>query len=255
MMEFIGIGKQFLILFGKERNEQVHRHYSIQLLIPTGQMELNGQVTAAQVLVNSNVKDIAYGNDDILSFLINPESNYGQRLKHTYFKRNNFVFFNFPRLVEQVKTIHEMVKDKEKLQRWIEMVLEQFVTETPSNQQLDGRVTDVVHYIQSADLGHLQFDDVVGSVYLSKSRLTHLFKDEMGISLMRYMTWTKLLRASKALIFSERTITEVAHKYGFADAAHLSREFKENFGFSPKRILLKKQEDDCLVHVLKMQPW
>lgn len=127
--------------------------------------------------------------------------------------------------------------------------MEQLLLDAPSIRQLDDRVTDIIHYIQSNDLEHLGYQDVVSSVYLSKSRLTHLFKDEMGISLLKYLTWKRLIHATKELAISGKSITETAYRYGFSDAAHFSRVFKDNFGVSPSRIFSNKQKDDRLIHV------
>lgn len=66
-------------------------------------------------------------------------------------------------------------------------------------------------------------------VYLSHSRLRHLFVEHTGLAFKTYMVWQRLVRAVG--LYSEgRSLTEAAHEAGFADSAHFSRAFKGTFG-------------------------
>jgi AraC family transcriptional regulator len=66
-------------------------------------------------------------------------------------------------------------------------------------------------------------------VYLSPSRLRHLFVEQTGLAFKTYMLWQRLMRALEA--YAEgKSLTESAHHAGFADSAHFSRVFKRYFG-------------------------
>ena len=71
---------------------------------------------------------------------------------------------------------------------------------------------------------------------LSVSRLQHLFKQELGLSLSQYLLW---LRVSRAVHLLERgmSLTEAAISAGFADSAHFSRTFRRMFGLRPSSVL------------------
>ncbi|MCG7410168.1 helix-turn-helix transcriptional regulator [Paenibacillus sp. ACRRX] len=241
-MKLIGVSEQFLVLLGRENNDQIHRHYDIQLQIPTSSMIINGKRTTDQVLIDSNVKHItSFADGDMLSFLIHPESRIGQNIRRHYFKSDRIATAHLSGLVEQIKVIYESMTDLNRLKRVTHTILDRFIIDPSDLQQLDDRVTDMLNCIHSADLAHLQLADVLNSVHLSKSRLTHLFKNEMKISVMRYMTWTRLFRAAQSLVFSNASITATAHQFGFADASHFSRVFKESFGYCPKRLVQEKK--------------
>lgn len=66
-------------------------------------------------------------------------------------------------------------------------------------------------------------------VGLSPSRASHLFVEETGLPFRTYVQWLRLIRAVDAYA-SGLSLTEAAHKAGFADSAHLSRTFKRMFG-------------------------
>lgn len=245
-MKLIGIDESFIVMFGSEQNEQSHRHYGIQLLIPMNEIDINGVTTQSLVLINSFVDHMGQGKGDILSILFNPESHIGRRIKRFFFEQESIVFFQHPHISTRAKLIS---KDYQEFERVTYMIIEQFMMDVPHVPQIDDRVAEMNEYIKGSKFEHLRYDDVLDCVFLSKSRLTHLFKDEMGIPLMKYITWKRLLHTSIQLATSHMTITNAAHQYGFADAAHFSRVFKDHFGISPRDIFQKQLKDSCLVHV------
>lgn len=67
------------------------------------------------------------------------------------------------------------------------------------------------------------------SVFLSPSRLRHLFVEQTGLAFRTYVLWRRLMRAVH--LYSEgNSLTESAHGAGFSDSAHFSRVFKRTFG-------------------------
>jgi AraC family transcriptional regulator len=72
-------------------------------------------------------------------------------------------------------------------------------------------------------------------VHLSPSRFRHLFRSEMGMSVQSYLRWKRLMVALSASA-NGASLTEAAHKAGFADSAHLTRVFRATFGLPPSRI-------------------
>lgn len=71
-------------------------------------------------------------------------------------------------------------------------------------------------------------------VSLSESRISHLFKDEIGIPLKKYLLWVKTKRAMQSFLEGS-TLTEVAHQHGFFDQAHLSNAFLKFLGIRPSK--------------------
>lgn len=68
-------------------------------------------------------------------------------------------------------------------------------------------------------------------------RYLHLLFQEETTSPGRWMTGQRLTRAAQALRDprqTDRTITEIAFRFGFKDAAHFSRAFKASYGLSPR---------------------
>ncbi|MGE5557096.1 MAG: helix-turn-helix domain-containing protein [Bacillota bacterium] len=67
---------------------------------------------------------------------------------------------------------------------------------------------------------------------ISRSYLFSYFKKKMGITLFEYIIHRKLIR-SCGLLYTDKSITEIAQSLGFYDAAHFNRNFKKIFGVAP----------------------
>jgi AraC-like DNA-binding protein len=81
----------------------------------------------------------------------------------------------------------------------------------------------------------VRMDAVAREVYLSESRLRHLFSEELGIPFRPYVLWVRLHRAVQ-LIGTGRSFTDAAHESGFSDAAHMTRVFRRMLGVAPSEV-------------------
>lgn len=74
--------------------------------------------------------------------------------------------------------------------------------------------------------------EAAGVARLSESRLSHLFRAELGLPFRSYVLWLRLMRAAE-LTTQGLSVTDAAHGAGFADGAHLSRVCRRMFGIPP----------------------
>ena len=78
---------------------------------------------------------------------------------------------------------------------------------------------------------------------ISEGRFRHLFKQELGLPVRRYILWLRI-RQAIILLREGITLTSAAHAAGFFDSAHFSRTFKEMFGAPPSAIFGKDTNVD-----------
>ena len=83
--------------------------------------------------------------------------------------------------------------------------------------------------------GPVTTSDLADRVGLSTSRLTHLFSEQVGLPLRRYVLWTRLMIAVTE-VGAGRDLTTAAHAAGFADSAHLTRTCRDTFGLPPSAL-------------------
>ncbi len=95
----------------------------------------------------------------------------------------------------------------------------------------DARVTRVLDIIKKEFPDAPAVATLAHAVRVSPSRLIHLWKDEVGVALRRYVLWLRL-RHVVACVAMGHSLTAAAHEAGFADSAHLSRTFRSMFGLA-----------------------
>ena len=100
---------------------------------------------------------------------------------------------------------------------------------------IDPRVSRMMAAIEAHPPGPVTFAAASAGVYLSPSRLRHLFAEQVGLPFKSYVLWRRLMKAVDSLGRAE-SITVAAHGAGFADGAHFSRTFRRTFGLSASMI-------------------
>lgn len=97
----------------------------------------------------------------------------------------------------------------------------------------DERIVHVLEYLRKNLPVAPTVAEVAAEVYLSPSRLLHLFKAECGIGLGEYMLKLRLREARRYLLTNEPPISQVAAMAGFSDQSHFSALFRREFGLPP----------------------
>ncbi len=100
----------------------------------------------------------------------------------------------------------------------------------------DTRVKDSIAFIEENELEYKNLiSELTSKVCLSDSRLSHLFKEQVGVSIKKYLVWNKLRRAIDLYLKENTNLTDVSLQSGFFDQAHLSNSFKTILGVSPSK--------------------
>ena len=87
----------------------------------------------------------------------------------------------------------------------------------------------------------ISITDIANEVGLSVSRLSHLFKEKRGISLLKFLNKKRLTRA-KDLLKNGYSIANAANKCGYNDYSSFIRAFTKEYRMSPT-IYIKNYEN------------
>lgn len=96
----------------------------------------------------------------------------------------------------------------------------------------DERISDVLSFIENSEtLETGIMERLCRIACLSESRLSHLFKEQVGISVAGYLLLSKLAK-TYGYLSDGANITDAAIKAGFASPSHFAAVNKKQFGIS-----------------------
>jgi len=96
-------------------------------------------------------------------------------------------------------------------------------------------VHKVMDYIRKNAHARLTLEDIAGQVYLSKSYLSSIFKQELGMSISSFINQVRIERCKRLLRETDLPLVQIAAEYGFEDQSYFSKVFKRFTGMSPKQ--------------------
>lgn len=100
---------------------------------------------------------------------------------------------------------------------------------------MDARVKKAISQIQDSLSKDLRLEEVARTVNLSSSRLNHLFKMEIGLSISKYVRSLRMERAKGLLETTFLTVKEIGSECGLNDESHFVQNFKAEYGRTPLR--------------------
>lgn len=101
----------------------------------------------------------------------------------------------------------------------------------------DTRIQTCLAYLDSSASDYkTMLASLRAQVHLSESRLSHIFKAAMGVSIKKYLLWSRLRNAIALVVHQQLNLYEAALQSGFYDQAHLSKAFKQVMGLNPSLV-------------------
>lgn len=86
---------------------------------------------------------------------------------------------------------------------------------------------------QNSNLSQGEIADAMG---ITAPYLSSVFKKEMGISIVQYITLARMEKAKEYLSYTDMRVREISEKVGFNDEYYFSRIFKKYYGLSPQQM-------------------
>jgi AraC-like DNA-binding protein len=119
--------------------------------------------------------------------------------------------------------------------------LMQMVAELIGNQRLQTLKTVVLHqplskaldFIEARYAESLTLPAVAKAAGLSVSRLAHVFKAQVGMSVTAYLNMVRVKWAEYYLTNSQLRVSETAFQVGFGNLSHFNHVFRQATGLSP----------------------
>ncbi|SFM13986.1 AraC-type DNA-binding protein [Gracilibacillus orientalis] len=94
----------------------------------------------------------------------------------------------------------------------------------------------IAEYIQVNYMNKLSLNDIAKELSLSKSYVSHVFKEMTGYTVMEYVMGCRLTQVKYLLeMESHKPLKDIAYECGFESVSHFSRFFREKVGVTAKQ--------------------
>ncbi|XEC93951.1 helix-turn-helix domain-containing protein [Paenibacillus tarimensis] len=107
---------------------------------------------------------------------------------------------------------------------------------------VDPRIEEIRHLLTLHMREPIRLGELAGKVGLSASRLSHLFKQNTGLSVIEALNQMRIRQAALLLEHTERNANEVAHDVGFHNYNHFANQFRKRYGVSPSAFVRSKRQ-------------
>jgi two-component system response regulator YesN len=129
------------------------------------------------------------------------------------------------------------IDNQEDLCAWISTALNEFIELVYSSQD-SRKVTQIspaINYIDANYDKPVTLAEIARASHLSVSRLAHIFKEQMGITIIDYLTNVRIERAKQLLLSTDQNCTEICFQVGYNNQSYFTRTFKELVGMTPRQ--------------------
>ncbi|PHM60250.1 helix-turn-helix transcriptional regulator [Xenorhabdus ishibashii] len=238
------IAEDHLSLISENISTSAHRHAFLHLIISQTQQPISinieeNSIVSKAILINSKVMHtISLVQQPFWIILINHTSSLAYCLQHQYLSENK-PFSCFSDFISEALSLNAENLQNGKLDVshyntvWKRLLAILAINHCYLIHEInDQRIQQVLTTISSANELTAQQDSLLKAIYLSKSRLSHLFTDMTGSSLKSYLLFQCLMRALW-LIAQGNRITDAALKCGFDSPSHLSATCRKLMGIKP----------------------
>jgi two-component system response regulator YesN len=138
------------------------------------------------------------------------------------------------------------INNQEDLCAWISTALNEFIELVYSSQDARkvSQIRPAINYIDANYNKPITLADVAKASHLSISRLAHIFKEQMGITIIDYLTSVRIERAKQLLLATDQNCTEICFEVGYNNQSYFTRTFKELVGMTPRQFKARNQRKE-----------
>lgn len=226
--------KEYIGILTNQLNAQLHRHWMLQLFIGVeGSVELHVNektIHGACIVVEKNTPHVFSTKQLVFSLLIDPSSALARFLSLKMHADGYWIYDDEMRTLSQALSVLTQSSAITSYQTCINNLL-MCLGFSSDLIRLDERISHVLHQLKNCICDDHTIEAFAKEAFLSTSRFSHLFKEEIGMPLKSYLLLHQMQCAFQALL-EGASITDAAMSAGFASSSHFASTTKRMMGVS-----------------------
>ena len=125
----------------------------------------------------------------------------------------------------------------EEMNVWVTGIVHKFIDYSFKLPRIkhSSAVYKITEYINANYSKKISLDDIAKKVFLSRSYISTVFKDEMGVSLTDYIRDVRIERSKQLLLDNTVRIVDISGMCGFDDQSYFTKVFHKAVGVTPKK--------------------
>ncbi|KUP04851.1 AraC family transcriptional regulator [Bacillus coahuilensis m2-6] len=129
----------------------------------------------------------------------------------------------------EVRSYGQLMRETNLLLQLLQQVYEEYYEqlENDSIQQIKRYIIDNSHL-------DISLEGIAAKVNLSPIYISKLFKDQLGINYITFLTECRIEKAKKLMTDGEKSLKEITFEVGYQDPNYFSKVFKKLYGVTPK---------------------
>lgn len=242
------------------KSEPIHFHQNIEILyVLEGNLKLtvgNSEYNAAPediIVINANKKHSYYTTEDILVGCFQIDF----RKLSEIFNTNQILFWcnstmNKSAAYEDLRVVMKQIFNhysdnsglgfivlKSLYYKLLHILVENFLVRNDDKRVMnkknpdEDRMTEIINYIHANYNKRLTLNELAEHLYLSVPYLSKYIKRNMGMNFLDYINNIRLFHAVDDLLYTDKSILNVALDNGFANAAAFNVLFKKVYNAKP----------------------
>lgn len=105
----------------------------------------------------------------------------------------------------------------------------------PSEKQEERTITGLTRYLQEHLSEDVSLTLLAEEFHLNPQYISQLFKNEIGVNFLAYLTNIRMEKAKKLLLSTALSITDIAERSGYSDYRVFTKVFKKSEGVTPSQ--------------------
>lgn len=219
-----------------------HKHWAMQLFLSIEKiLEIgveDNRISCKCIVINRNIlHSFSTGDSMYFTMIIEPTSSLAIQLEERMGETKYHIFDNQD--IDYIQNLLFCLVDSEGLREYREFMMQlyNFLRLKEQSKIYDDRIKDLLYEIEQCNCDTHAITSFADKVSLSSSRLSHLFKEQVGMPLKSYIQIHQMQTAFLALL-NGRNITEAAMLAGFDTPSHFAAVTKRMMGM-PASISVK----------------